>query len=89
VTRILDQVADWRGAYPHQLRLDNGPEFIAREMARWANAHQVSLAFIQPGKPAQNAYMERFNRTFREEVLDAYSFESLAEVRTLSEQFHH
>ena len=56
-------------------------------MARWANAHQVSLAFIQPGKPAQNAYIERFNRTFREEVLDAYSFESLAEVRTLSEQW--
>jgi len=87
VTRVLDQVAEWRGQYPQQLRLDNGPEFIAREMARWAEAHQVTLAFIEPGKPAQNAYIERFNRTFREDVLDAYSFESLAEVRVLSEKW--
>lgn len=87
VTRVLDQVAEWRGQYPQQLRLDNGPEFIAREMARWAEMHQVTLAFIEPGKPAQNAYIERFNRTFREDVLDAYSFESLAEVRALSEKW--
>jgi putative transposase len=87
VTRVLDQVAEWRGAYPKQLRLDNGPEFIAQEMARWAKLHQVTLAFIEPGKPAQNAYIERFNRTFREDVLDAYSFESLAEVRLLAEQW--
>jgi len=87
VTWVLDRVAEWRGAYPRQLRLDNGPEFIAREMAHWAEIHQVTLAFIEPGKPAQNAYIERFNRTFREDVLDAYSFENLAEVRALSEKW--
>ena len=52
-------------------------------MDDWATEHDVKLAFIQPGKPAQNAYIERFNRTFREEVLDAYLFHSIAEIRVV------
>lgn len=83
VTRMLDQVASWRG-YPKHLRIDNGPEFISSALARWAKKHSVSLAFIEPGKPAQNAYIERFNRTFRQDVLDFYLFSSLDEVRTIS-----
>jgi putative transposase len=84
VTRVLDILAQVRG-YPSRLRLDNGPEFIARRLADWAQQHQVQLSHIQPGKPAQNAYIERFNRTFRTEVLDAYAFSSLQEVRDITE----
>lgn len=83
VTRVLDRVADWRG-YPEVLRCDNGPEFISHKLAEWAQEHEIVLDFIEPGKPAQNAYVERFNRTFREDVLDAYLFSSLSEARELT-----
>jgi len=83
VTRVLDRLADWRG-FPARIRCDNGPEFIAGKMAAWADEHDVLLDFIEPGKPAQNAYVERFNRTFREDVLDAYLFGSLREVRQIA-----
>lgn len=73
VTRLLDQVADWRG-YPQRLRLDNGSEFIARHFKDWAKQHGILLDFTDPGCPYQNAYVERFNRTFREDVLDATWF---------------
>lgn len=83
VVRVLDQVAEERG-YPRKLRSDNGPEFIARAITTWAEENEVELAPIQPGKPTQNAYIERFNRTFRQEVLDLYAFEALDEVRNES-----
>jgi len=86
VIRVLDMLVLWRG-YPEQLRTDNGPEFISQKLAAWAEDHAVSLAFIQPGKPAQNAYIERFNRTFREEVLDAYLFHSLEEVQAITQDW--
>ena len=86
VIRVLDMLTLWRG-YPEQLRTNNGPEFISQKLAAWAEAHNVTLAFIQPGKPAQNAFIERFNRTFREEVLDAYLFHSLAEVQAITQDW--
>jgi putative transposase len=86
VTRVLDQIAAWRG-YSQHLCIDNGPELISNELARWAERHKVVLGFIEPGKPAQNAYMERFNRTFREAVFDAYWFSSLEEVRAIVEEW--
>lgn len=86
VVRVLDMLALWRG-YPRQLRIDNGPELISKTMADWAEEHQVKLAFIQPGKPAQNAYIERFNRTYREAVLDAYLFHTVEEVQALTEDW--
>lgn len=86
VVRVLDMLALWRG-YPQQLRLDNGPELISQTLADWAEEHGVILAFIQPGKPVQNAYVERFNRTYREDVLDAYLFHTVAEVQAISQDW--
>jgi len=86
VVRILDNIASWRG-YPQRLRSDNGPELISKKLELWAETHDVLLDFIEPGKPAQNAYIERFNRTYREEVLDLYLFDSLAEVREITERW--
>lgn len=84
VTRVLDQLAAERG-YPAMIRSDNGPEFIAHTIADWARKHELHWDFIAPGKPAQNAYIERFNRTYREDILDAYLFDTLEEVRTMTE----
>jgi putative transposase len=86
VTLFLDSIACHRG-YPGQLRLDNGPENISKDMMAWAKVHGVHLHYIQPGKPAQNAYIERFNRTYREEVLDMYLFKSIAEVAAITAQW--
>lgn len=86
VTRVLEMIASWRGL-PEQIRMDNGPELISKRMAEWADSKGVTLAYIEPGKPAQNAYIERFNRTYREDILDAYLFKSLQEVREITEQW--
>lgn len=86
VTRTLDRVAAWRG-YPEMIRIDNGPEFTSAELAAWAQRHQVKLEFIKPGCPYQNSFIERFNRTYREDVLDLYLFETLHEVRQITDDW--
>lgn len=86
MTKILDQVAEWKG-YPKQIRSDNGPEFIARHTAQWAQEHGVRWVFIQPGKPNPNGYVERMNRTYREDVLDAYLLKNLEEAQELTEEW--
>jgi len=69
------------------VRLDNGPEFIAlaQALAERAEEHGVTLEFIKPGKPMQNGFIERFNRTYRQAVLDMFVFTSLDEVREQTE----
>jgi putative transposase len=86
VVRALEQVASWRG-YPRAIRCDNGPEFLAQVFVDWCRAHGIELRYIQPGKPNQNPFVERFNRTYRHEVLNAYLFESLDEVRRITERW--
>lgn len=86
VVRVLDRIAANRG-YPVMLRMDNGPEFISLALAEWAEQHAVKLEFIQPGKPTQNAFIERFNRTYRTEILDFYLFRTLNEVREITERW--
>jgi putative transposase len=86
VVRVLERITHWRG-YPQRIRIDNGPEFISTALMEWGQQHQVLLDFIQPGQPAQNAYIERFNRTYREDILDRYLFQSLKEVRRLTQQW--
>lgn len=88
VVQALDRIVDQRGA-PKICRMDNGPEFIGHVLHEWANRHAIELRFIQPGKPTQNSFIERFNRTFRTEVLDRYVFESIGEARALTEEFQH
>lgn len=80
VVRVLEQLCEWHGK-PTMIRSDNGPEFRSEIVQAWARAKGVTWHFIEPGCPAQNAYIERFNGTYRVEVLDANCFLTLADVR--------
>src|SRR5574341_826661 len=76
-----------RGDLLLPLRLDNGPEFLAGEFVAWCESRGIALRYIQPGKPNQNAFVERFNRTYRHEVLNAFLFEDLDQVREITDQW--
>ena len=80
LVRIFEQIKRDHGL-PQVLRSDNGPEFLGESFTQWAKGAGVAIQYIQPGKPNQNAYIERFNRTFREEVLDQHLFARLEDVR--------
>ena len=77
---MLDRLKTWCGT-AQMIRLDHGPELTSIKLQAWCESKGVELKFIQPGKPNQKAFIERFNRTFRSEVLNAYIFENLEEVR--------
>ncbi|WP_313672626.1 integrase core domain-containing protein [Sphingobacterium multivorum] len=76
----IEQIIDWR-VKPLCLRVDNGPEFTSHHFELWCKDQGIAIQFIQPGKPMQNGYIERFNRSYRKEILDAYLFFNLSEVR--------
>ena len=78
--RLFERLRLERGV-PQRLRVDNGPEFLGADFVTWAEAAGMVIQYIQKGEPNQNAYIERFNRTYREEVLNLYLFRTLAEVR--------
>lgn len=88
VIRVLEKLIAGRGC-PVSIRCDNGPEFISHKLEEWCSheSRRITLQFIQPGKPMQNAYIERNNGSIRRELLNAYLFGSLAEVRALSEEW--
>jgi putative transposase len=78
--RILERIRQER-PLPDVLRVDNGPEFMSGDFVAWAESAGMKIQYIQPGEPNQNAYIERFNKTYRDEVLDLYLFQNLDEVR--------
>ena len=80
VTRVLDQVARFRG-YPAAVRTDNGPEFTSRAFLAWTYKNGIRHILIEPGKPMQNGYIESFNGKFRDECLNEQWFESLSQAR--------
>ncbi len=80
VVTMLEAIAHETG-YPLFLRIDNGPEMIASVLEAWANEHGVTLLFIQPGKPTQNAFIESFNSRVRDELLNPNRFRTIFEVK--------
>ena len=76
-TRVI--LIEWRGK-PCAIRCDNGPESIRHTLKDWTNKQQITLLYIQPGKPTQNDYIERSTRTARHEWLDLHNFSSVAQA---------
>lgn len=85
VVRVLKRIGEERGL-PQKIRVDNGPEFLAYAFQQFCK-DRIQIQYIQAGKPTQNAYIERLNRLYREDVLDAYLFEDLEELSILSEDW--
>ena len=88
VIRVLEALKETRGL-PQMIRSDNGPEFISHELDLWCKQNKITLIFIQPGKPTQNAFVERCNGNIRKELLNAYVFKTFDEVRSKTEQWKH
>lgn len=86
VVRSLERVIEWRGK-PKTIRCDNEPEYISQTLVHWAEENNIFLQYIQPGKPTQNAYIERFNCTARHEWLDMHLFESVKHAQDLATEW--
>jgi putative transposase len=86
LVRVFERLKAERGL-PDVLRVDNGPEFLSQALVAWCHANGVLIHHIQPGKPNQNACIERFNRTYRNEVLNLYLFHHLDEVREITSRW--
>jgi putative transposase len=88
VIEELTKLIEWRGL-PMSIRVDNGPEFIAQALQDWC-AHEerkIELVFIQKGKPNQNGFIERLNKTFREDILDSYIFDTTQQAQDYANQW--
>ena len=86
VIQSLERLVEWRGK-PKSIRCDNGPEYISQMLRDWAQASGIELRYIQPGKPTQNAYIERFNRTVRQECLELHLFDSIEQAQDITTQW--
>ena len=80
VVQALDKVCT-RIGYPTMIRVDQGTEFVSRDLNLWAHTRGVVLDFSRPGKPTDNAFIEAFNGRFRAECLNAHWFMSLEDAR--------
>lgn len=86
VIRCLTEIGNERGL-PKMIRVDNGPEFISAKLDMWCKDNKIQLIFIQPGEPTQNAFIERLNGTLRRDILNAYVFKTLTQVRETTQQW--
>lgn len=86
MTDLLEWIVKERGK-PKAIRTDNGSEFTSSTFTNWCHKHRIEIRYIQPGKPVQNAFIERFNRSYRTEVLDAKIFNNLEEVREITAEW--
>ena len=86
VIRFLEQLIEIHGK-PSAIRCDNGTELTSQAFTDWCREKAIDIRFIQPGKPDQNAFIERFNRSYREEVLNAHLFESIADVQEITDDW--
>lgn len=86
VQRVLNKLINERSK-PSIIRVDNGPEFISHVLQQWCDDNKIMLHYIQPGRPMQNAYIERNNGSIRRELLNTFLFDSLAEVRIMTEEW--
>ena len=80
VANILDQVGQGKGL-PQRIKVDNGPEFISKALDAWAYFNHIQLDYSRPGTPTDNAIIESFNGSFRDECLNTNWFLSLADAR--------
>lgn len=86
VVNVLDRLVQVKGS-PKAIRVDNGPEFLSKRFQLWCQERNVQIKFIQPGRPMQNGYVERFNGSLRKELLDMYVFKSLDQMKTMSSEY--
>jgi len=84
VVETLENLKEEIGT-PKYIRCDNGPEFISKIFKKWCKKHFIEIKYTEPGKPMQNGYIERFNRFFREDILDAYYFRDIYQLQKISD----
>jgi putative transposase len=86
VISYLEIMIDTHGK-PKRIRTDNGPEFTSKRLQTWLDEKKIKWNPIQNGKPQQNAIVERFNRTFREDILDSQIFDSIDNAQAISQEW--
>ena len=87
--QVIEQLANAMVVHgiPEYIRSDNGPEFIAKDLRKWLSGIGVKTAYIEPGSPWENAYVERFNRMVRYEWLSQHYWQSIDEVQLFATQW--
>lgn len=83
VIEVLSSIMAFRSA-PEYIRSDNGPEFVAKKLRNWLEAVNVQTAYIEPGSPWENGYVESFNSRMRDEFLNITLFDTFKEAKLLT-----
>jgi putative transposase len=84
---VLDQIVATRRKTPEFIRCDNGPELTANALRDWCRFSRAGTAYIEPGHPWENPFVESFNGRLRDELLNVEAFETLLEAKVLAEDY--